>query len=113
IILTTTTIDVEETIKGQPAGTVELTTIGGQIGDLRLVVPGMPAFEAGEEAIVFVENVGAYKTIVWLSQGKFAVRNGQVMNTVSGLSFPNARQGHDSLRMGLEDFKREIRNRLN
>src|SRR5438105_15320254 len=58
LILTTTIIDIHETIKGQAARTIELTTIGGKVGDLTLVAAGMPAFEAGEDAILFVENVG-------------------------------------------------------
>jgi hypothetical protein len=103
LILTTTIIDIQETIKGQPSRTVELTTIGGKIGDLTLVVPGMPAFTPGEEAVLFVENVGAVKTIVGLAQGKFAVQNGEVANPISGAP----------LKMRLDDFKRQIIKRLN
>src|SRR5262249_1585929 len=112
IILTTTTIEIEETIKGQPAKTIELTTIGGKIGDVTLVVPGMPAFESGEDAFLFVENVGPFRTILGLNQGKFSVRNGEVMNTTSGLSFQNGRENGVPIRMPMEDFKRQIRNHL-
>src|SRR2546422_455634 len=44
VILTTYTLEVEEAIKGKPGSTLEVTTIGGQIGDLTLHVAGMPAF---------------------------------------------------------------------
>jgi hypothetical protein len=113
VIVTTTTIDIEETIKGGVAKTIELTTLGGKVGNLTLVVPGMPAFQSGEDAFLFVENVGTFKTVVGLSQGKFSVRSGRVSNTTSGLSFADGRQGDVPLSMGLEDFKRQIRNRLN
>ena len=102
LILTTTVIDVQETMKGQASRTIEVTTIGGKVGDLTLVVPGMPAFEAGEEAILFVETVGVVQTVVGLSQGKFAVRNGEVTNITS--STP--------AKMRLDDFKRQILSRL-
>jgi hypothetical protein len=112
LIVTTTTIDVQETLKGQTARTIQVTTIGGQVGDLTLVVPGMPSFDAGEDAVVFIENVGTAGAVVGLSQGKFSVRNGRVSNTTSGLSFPDGRQADLPTSMGLEDFKRQIRNRL-
>src|SRR5262245_46825420 len=73
LILTNYTIDVEETIKGQAARTLELTTIGGTIGDLTLQVTGMPVFARDENAVVFVEKTGAYSTVVGMGQGKFTV----------------------------------------
>src|SRR5215510_12130792 len=89
LILTNYTIDVEETIKGEPAPTLELTTIGGTIGDLTLHVAGMPMFSTNENAIVFVESTGAYLTVVGLDQGKFTITNGEVSNKVNDLEFPD------------------------
>src|SRR5215510_16399716 len=66
LILTNYTIDVQETIKGPAAPTVELTTIGGTIGDITLHVAGMPVFGTDENAVVFVENTGSYSTVVGL-----------------------------------------------
>jgi hypothetical protein len=111
IILTTYTIDIEETIKGNSAKSLEVTTIGGKIGDLTLYVSGMPAFDAGESAVVFLERSAGYSTVVGLSQGKFTVTNGEVSNDVSQLSFPDGRGGVP-LKMGLADFKRQIRSRI-
>ncbi len=111
LILTTYTIDVSETIKGQPGSTVELTTIGGRIGDLTLFVSGMPSFETGEDAVVFIENSRGVSTVVGLSQGKFSVQNGEVSNSISNLSFPDGRDG-TPLKMRWTDFKREIESRL-
>jgi hypothetical protein len=100
LILTTSTVEVQETLKGHATRTLELTTIGGTIGDLTLVAAGMPTLHAGEEMVLFVEDVGPFKTIVGLSQGKFSVSNGEVSN-------PTAH-----LKMHLTDFKEEIRSRL-
>ena len=111
LILTTYTIDVDETLKGRAGKSIELTTIGGRIGDLTVFAAGMPSFAVGEESIVFIEKEGPVSSIVGLNQGKFAVKNGEVANTVSDLAFPDGRPGVP-LRMRLQDFKRQIENRL-
>jgi len=108
LILTNYTIDVQETIKGTPARTVELTTIGGTIGDLTLHVAGMPVFDTDENAVVFMEKSGAYSTIVGLGQGKFTVMNGEVSNNISGLEFPDGGAAR-ATRMSLATFRRQIK----
>jgi hypothetical protein len=111
LILTSYTIQVDESIKGQPSGAVEVTTIGGKIGDLELHVSGMPSFKNGESAVVFIEQSGAYQTVVGLSQGKFTVSNGEVSNTTGDLSFPDGRPG-SALKMSLQGFKNQIQSLL-
>jgi len=108
VILTTYTIEVQESIKGQTSRTQEITTVGGKIGDLILNVAGMPSFEDGETAIVFVESAGGYSTVLGLGQGKFTVTNDEVSNNVTALAFPDGRPGKP-LKMPLESFKREIK----
>jgi hypothetical protein len=108
LILTTYTMDVEEAVKGPISRTLELTTIGGQIGDVILHVSGMPFFVNGESVVVFVEESGAFSTVVGLDQGKFTVTNGEVSNTVSDLAFPDGRPGKP-LKMPLAAFKRQIK----
>ena len=44
LILTSYTVDVSESIKGQAGRTVELTTVGGRIGTTELHVSGMVSF---------------------------------------------------------------------
>src|SRR5215470_18503879 len=112
LILTNYTIQVDENIKGQASKTIEVTTVGGKIGDVELYVSGMPAFENGENAVVFVEQSGAYQTVVGLGQGKFTVVNGEVANSVGQLSFPDGRPG-TPLKMPLQTFKTQIRSFLN
>ena len=108
LILTTYTIEVQESLKGQTFRTLEITTIGGKIGDLTLNVVGMPSFEDGETAVVFVESAGGYSTVVGLGQGKFTVTNHEVFNSVTALAFPDGRPG-EPLKMPLESFKKEIK----
>jgi hypothetical protein len=108
LILTDYTIDVEETIKGRASRTVEVTTIGGQIGDLTLHVAGMPSFSKDENAVVFVEDGQTYSTVVGLAQGKFTVKNGEVSNNVSDLEFPDGASAKPA-KMPLSTFKRQIK----
>jgi hypothetical protein len=110
-ILTDYTIAVDESVKGQSPRSMAITTVGGKIGDLELYVAGMPSFVKGEDAVIFVEQTGAYQTVVGLGQGKFTVTNGEVANSLSGLSFPDGRPGN-SVRMPLESFKSRIRSVL-
>src|ERR1043165_8567598 len=64
LILTTTMVEVHETLKGQPPRFVSVTTLGGRIGSSELVVAGMPVFKVGESVVVFLEDAGAYQTVL-------------------------------------------------
>jgi hypothetical protein len=112
LILTDYTVEVDETLKGQAARRIAVTAVGGKIGDLELHVSGMPAFQQGESAVIFIEQSGAYQTVVGLNQGRFTVTNGEVANKLGGLSFPDGRPG-TTLKMPLQEFKAQIRTFLN
>ena len=112
LILTDYTINVDESLKGQASRSMAVTTIGGKVGDIELHVSGMPKFQQGENAVVFVEQSGAFQTVVGLGQGKFSVTNGEVSNRIGGLSYPDGRPGNP-LKMPVETFKAQIRSFLN
>jgi hypothetical protein len=112
LILTNYTIQVDETIKGQASRNIEVTAIGGKIGDLELSASGMVSFAKGENAVVFIEQSGAYHTVVGLGQGKFTVTNDEVTNNVGDLSFPDGRP-RNPVKMPLQNFKNQIRSYLN
>jgi microcompartment protein CcmK/EutM len=112
LILTSYTIQVSESLKGSPGKTVTLTTVGGRIGNTVLQVSGMPVFQPGENAVLFLEQAGPYTTVVGLNQGKFTVANGKISNSVAGLSFPDGGYG-SPVRMPLDEFKRQVKLRLN
>ena len=111
LILTSYSINVQETLKGGAAQTVTVTTIGGRIGDTILHVSGMPVFESGEKAILFLEDSKSYTTVVGLNQGKFSVSNGEVSNSMIGLSFPDG-LSNKPIKMPLDEFKRQIQLRI-
>ena len=111
LILTYTTLAVQEGLKGTPSSTITVTTIGGQIGKTILHVSGMPSFERNETAVIFLERSGGYSTVLGLSQGKFSIRNGEVSNAIQGLRFNDAVAAR-SVRMPLDEFKRQIQQRL-
>lgn len=112
LILTTTIIETTEAIKGQAPRLLQVTTIGGRVGNTVLHVAGMPVFKPGEDAVVFVEQAGACETVLGLGQGKFSVREGQVSNSVSSLTFSDGQPAR-SVNMQLEAFRAQVRAILN
>lgn len=70
-IYTTAVVQVAETWKGTPAGQLKLVQLGGSVGDIEMRVHGLPAFRAGERAVLFIGDSGA---LVGLGQGKRPMR---------------------------------------
>jgi len=108
LILTSYTINVQENLKGSSGSTLTVTTVGGRIGNTILHVAGVPVFQPGEKAVLFLEKTGMYTTVVGLNQGKFAISNGAVSNSSAGLSFPDGGPA-TPLKMPLDEFKRQIK----
>ncbi len=74
-IVTDVEIEVTDTLKGQPGGTVLVTQPGGKVGDIGQVVHGLATFSPGEEVIVFLEKRGKVSfQVSSMAQGKFQVR---------------------------------------
>jgi len=111
LILTSYTVQVGESIKGKAPRTITVTTVGGRIANTILKVSGMPEFQRGENAVIFLEHSGNYWTLVGLNQGKFSTANGEVSNTVAGLAFPDGRPG-SRLKIPVDEFKRQIKLRI-
>jgi hypothetical protein len=88
-----------------------VTTVGGKVGNTILRVSGMPQFQTGENTVLFLERSGAYTTVVGLNQGKFSISNGEVSNTITGLSFPDGNAAKP-LKMPVDEFKRQIKLRI-
>jgi len=56
-IYTKTTIQVDEYLKGQANGnSIEVTTLGGEVGDVGELYTHMPNFENNEEVLVFLKK---------------------------------------------------------
>lgn len=106
-IYTYVTLRVLEGVKGSkrsdhaknPKGGEEFITIrqlGGSVGNLISVVPGMPTFRKGEEVVVFLSQKDryGYPWVMGLQQGKYTVTTDeqgfkQVRNELDGLTTMN------------------------
>jgi hypothetical protein len=72
-ILTWSTFQVEETLKGTPAGEVTVVTPGGVVGDVHQDTIGIRPFEQGNENVVFVRNTSIGPTVLYFDQGAYDV----------------------------------------
>jgi len=66
-----------EDLKGKAEGaTVELRIVGGQIGDVRTVVAGMPRFRKGGESVVMLgrKNRQGYPVVIHAGRGVLPLR---------------------------------------
>ncbi|MCP3105430.1 hypothetical protein LZ198_41875 [Myxococcus sp. K15C18031901] len=73
-IVTDVEIEVSESLKGQPGGTVVVTQAGGQVGDIGQVVHGLASFSQGEEVVVFLRKRGKAFGLAGQAQGKYQVQ---------------------------------------
>lgn len=123
-IVTDVEIQVTESLKGQPGGTVLVTQPGGRVGDIGQTVSGLASFASGEEVVVFLERHGplAYR-VSGMAQGKYKVQRAEggtsamaVPESVgdSLLLDPATRQPTQSSQrsMSLTDLKASIRTAL-
>ena len=103
-IYTRTTVQVEEFLKGQGNGNnVEITTPGGEVGDVGELYTHMPTFEHNEEVVVFLNKdaqTNEYKVLNG-EQGKIRVQEDPATGKkVARSTLP------------LEDLKLQIKNFL-
>jgi hypothetical protein len=69
---------VNERLRGEASGRVGVVVPGGVLGDVGQRVDGAPAFEDGEEVVVFLRRLpgGAFR-VHGLAQGKFRVEGAE------------------------------------
>ena len=67
-IYSTIEISVQESWKGATPGDgrIRIRQLGGTVGDIEMTVYGMPSFEPGERALIFLRHAG----VVGMGQGK-------------------------------------------
>jgi hypothetical protein len=97
-IQTKARIRVAAVLKGEAGAEIVATFPGGQVGEDRMKVSGVPAFEKGEEVVIFLwKNRDGDYLPLGLNQGKFRIetdpRTGErtAKNSLKGLSFVVAR----------------------
>ena len=104
--------------------TITIRQIGGVVGNIASIVPGMPKFTKGEEVVVFLskKDAGGYPWVMGLQQGKYSVStddNGikHVRNELEDLGLMNSdgslSSGKPGAPMPLQAFLDGIRTDLN
>jgi hypothetical protein len=124
-IVTDVTVRVEESMKGSGATTITLTQLGGDADGLHLEVDGSPAFRRGQRSVLFLwRDSHGRAQVNGLSQGKFDIERDPTtgretvrrdLGTLALRDLRGAqlmRAGEVTARIGLEDFKSEIRRAL-
>ncbi|MEE9294382.1 MAG: hypothetical protein V3W34_05370 [Phycisphaerae bacterium] len=124
---TVTTIQVDRTFKGAPAGVITVVEPGGTVAGLTQSWPGIPRFNLGEEAILFLQrmpNQGLLLpglqpgdlTVFGLEQGHMTIREqpgaGKVVTqSFDGLKFHGSAIGIEATpKRSLKDVVAEIEN---
>ena len=86
-IVTYTTFDVKDVLKGSVLTTHTIKQIGGKMpgGEAGFRVDGIPSFTVGEDYVVFLAGVSTagFSSPIGLAQGKFTVRQNAAGKTVS------------------------------
>lgn len=74
-ILTEARFQVEETLLGEPSRVVAVRTIGGQVGDVRIVFDAAPELKAGDRQLLFLKKHpdGAFR-VVGARQRQYRIR---------------------------------------
>jgi hypothetical protein len=75
-IVSTVDLTVVESWKGAASAGARIQVVqpGGTVGDLTMVVFGMPHFAPGERALVFLRGPAGHAAVVGMAQGKRLVR---------------------------------------
>ena len=72
-IVTRVPFRVRDTLKGNQRVLLPLEFLGGTVGNVRQEVSGVPTFEVGDRAVLFVSGVRAASPIVGHMQGRFPI----------------------------------------
>ena len=71
-IVTTIDVSVVDCWKGAaaPGSHVQIVQVGGTVGELTMRIDGMPHFERGERALLFLRGKAEHASVVGMAQGK-------------------------------------------
>jgi len=104
-IYTKTTIQVNEYLKGQSNGnSVEVTSLGGEVGDIGELYTHMPTFENNEEVLVFLKKDNKKKG--------FQVLDGEE-GKIKILKEDNSKAKIPASNSAIEDIKSQIKKIVN
>jgi hypothetical protein len=120
-IMTQITVDVSESFKGVSSGTIQISQIGGVVGDVRATAGGFPTFEEGKDVLLFLnDNPAGIIPTVGLGQGKYDILTDPqtgvktVVNDLSGIEYLNNTSNvkAKSQRLTLNELTDQIRTAL-
>lgn len=75
VIRTYVTLSVERVLKGSAPAEVTLDLLGGSLGQERLAVTGMPAFNLGTRELVFIQRNGVqFCPLVAMGHGRYRIQ---------------------------------------
>lgn len=72
-IVTYSTFQVEDTMKGSAGSQVTIVTPGGTVGTLQQDTIGVPSFREGDENILFTKSTNLGPTVLYFDQGTYDV----------------------------------------
>jgi hypothetical protein len=127
LLVTLTTFRVDDVLKGDVGATYTVKQVGGEdsSANLRFKAFGVPGYSVGESYVLFFNGVSSagFTSPVGLQQGRFVIHDNEVgngrdfreltANMDVELPVQAAKAGADKpmTRMGLDDFKRIVRQR--
>ena len=126
-VVTYTTFEVKDVLKGDVKSRHVIKQIGGQLpsGESGMKVDGVPRFAVGQDYVVFLAGVSSagFSSPIGLWQGKFSIEQGAKGKTVTnGRDFREMKARAPSLenaavveaapRLGLDEFKALARKRV-
>jgi hypothetical protein len=127
LVVTYTTFEVRDVLKGAVGKTHEIKQIGGAAGEgnLDFRVKGVPSFTVGEDYVVFLAGVSSagFSSPIGLGQGKFGIEskaggrrvaNGRDFQDMTArMTVDRVKRASGPVRdMDLDEFKQTVRNHL-
>ena len=134
LVVTYTTFEVREMLKGAVGATHTIKQVGGTLAaeNVRYHVEGIPAFTVGESYVVFLAGVSdrGFSSPMGLSQGRFGIQAGgaglrvsngrdfrdmtaRMASRLPGASGATMKAAREPVRdMDLGEFKQAVRNHL-
>lgn len=83
LIVTIMSFRVDRTLKGPPAGVLELEFLGGTIGDESLTVSHSEMYEVGDRSILFLNGlVNSASPLVGMEQGQLGIESSNAEDVV-------------------------------
>jgi hypothetical protein len=113
-IFTYTTIRIDDPLKGNRTRTVVIRQLGGRVGALMAIVPGMPQFDTGLRVIVFLKDSGnGSHYVVGMNQGRYVIAEDYAVSNLTGLDLVDPKTGVRGVatasRVEVESLKARIR----